>query len=89
MIQEADLARIEGGQYSEGDVRALVREVRRQWDLGSGILAECYYWRGVVRRYSQKLWLECQDAAEAVRRRGEGRETPGGAAVRDRRGHKA
>lgn len=65
--READLERIEGGQYTDSDVRALVNEVRYLRRLSMGLIEECRYWSGVVSRTSTTLYLRCMKSVAVLR----------------------
>lgn len=67
MLKNADLERIEGGEYTERDVRELVDEVRYLRKLNLGLVAECQYWSGAVQRSSSRLYLECIRVLQKLR----------------------
>lgn len=84
MLQEADLRRIEAGQYTDGDVARLAAEIRRQRRLNTMLVAEAEYWDGVVRRASMKLYLEAVRVIHNLRRQHaehDQRQQSGGATV--------
>lgn len=69
MFGEADLARIERGEYTDREVRELAAEARDLRKLSRGLLEESEYWKGLVERTSENLYYEALRVVSRLRKK--------------------